>query len=84
MSNLFICWMLSLAFICAWCSLVFIQFVRENIYLYNFYVEKEYKVPKLTLSVRNEPNLQRYLFQENISLNPRRVEQNYTIYINVI
>jgi len=33
----------------------------------------------LTLSVRNEPNLQSYLFQENISLNPRRVEQNYTI-----
>ena len=82
--------MLSLAFISAWCSLVFIQFVRENIYLYNFYVGKEYKVPKLTLgsfltlSVRNEPNLQSYLFQENISLNPRRVEQNYTIYINVI
>ena len=33
----------------------------------------------LTLSVRNGPNRQSYLFQENISLNPRRVEQNYTI-----
>ena len=38
----------------------------------------------ITLSVIYGPNLQSYLFQENISLNPRRVEQNYTIYINVI
>ena len=28
------------------------------------------------MSVRNGPNLQSYLFQEYISLNPRRVEQN--------
>ena len=27
------------------------------------------------------PNLQSYFFQEYISLNPRGVEQNYTIYI---
>ena len=31
--------------------------------------------PFLTLSVRNGPNLQSYLFQEYISLNPSRVEQ---------
>ena len=37
--------------------------------------------PFLTLSVRNGPNLQSYLFQEYISLNPRREEQNYTIYL---
>ena len=35
----------------------------------------------LTLSVRNGPNLKSYLFQEYISLNPRRVEQNYTKYL---
>ena len=44
-------------------------------------------VPKLTLgpflilSVRNGPNLQSYLFQAYLSLNPRRVEQTYTIYL---
>ena len=41
-------------------------------------------VPKLTLGpflTRNGPNLQSYLFQEYISLNPRRVEQNYTTYL---
>ena len=38
-------------------------------------------VPFLTLSVRNRPNLQSYLFQEYKSLNPRRVEQDYTIYL---
>ena len=32
-------------------------------------------------SVRNGPNLQSYLFQEYTSLNPSRVEQNYTIYL---
>ena len=32
----------------------------------------------LTLSVRNGPNLQSYLFQAYISLNPIRVEQKYT------
>ena len=37
--------------------------------------------PFLTLSVRNGPNLQSYLFQEYISLNPSRVEQNYSPYI---
>ena len=37
--------------------------------------------PFLTLSVRNGPNLQSYLFQKYISLNPSRVEQNYTIYL---
>ena len=39
-------------------------------------------VPKLTFGpfgVRNGPNLQIYLFHEYISLNPSRVEQNYTI-----
>ena len=36
--------------------------------------------PFLTMSVRNGPNLQSYLFM-SISLNPRRVEQNYTIYV---
>ena len=35
--------------------------------------------PFLTLSVRNGPNLKKKNF--NISLNPRRVEQNYTIYL---
>ena len=35
--------------------------------------------PFLTLSVRNDPNLQNYLFQTYTSLNPSRVEQNYTI-----
>ena len=37
-------------------------------------------VPKLTL----HPflTLQSYLSQEYISLNPRRVEQNYTVYLN--
>ena len=34
--------------------------------------------PFLTLSVKNGPNLQSFLY---ISLNPRRVEQNYTIYL---
>ena len=38
-------------------------------------------VPFLTLSVKNGPNLQSYLFQEYISLNPRRVEQNYPVYL---
>jgi hypothetical protein len=37
--------------------------------------------PFLTLSVRNWQNLQSYLFQEYISLNPSRVEQNYSPYI---
>ena len=37
--------------------------------------------PFITLSVRNGPNLQSYLFQEYIFLNPRRVEQKYTIYL---
>ena len=37
--------------------------------------------PFLTLIVRNGPNLQNDLFQEYISLNPSRVEQNYTIYL---
>ena len=37
--------------------------------------------PFLTLSVRNGPNLQSYLFQAYISLNPSRVEQNYTIHL---
>ena len=36
--------------------------------------------PFLTLSVRNGPNLQSYLFQEYISLNPSREEQNYNIF----
>ena len=36
--------------------------------------------PFLTLSVRNGPNLQSYLFQEYISINPSRVKQNYTIH----
>ena len=34
-----------------------------------------------TNSVKNGPNLQSYLFQEFIALNPRRVEQNYTKYL---
>ena len=33
----------------------------------------------LTLSARNGPNLQSYLFQAYISLNPSRVKQYYTI-----
>ena len=33
--------------------------------------------PFLTLSVRSGPNLQSYLFQAYISLNPSRVKQNY-------
>ena len=37
--------------------------------------------PFLTPSVRNGPNLQSNLFQEYTSLNPRRVEQNYTMYL---
>ena len=37
--------------------------------------------PFLTLSVRNGPNLQSYLFQAYISLNPSRVKQNYTIHL---
>jgi len=37
--------------------------------------------PFLTLSVRNGANLQSYLFQEYISLNTSRVEQNYTIHL---
>ena len=36
--------------------------------------------PFLTLRVRIGPNLQSYLFQKYISLNPRRVELNNTIY----
>jgi len=42
-------------------------------------------VPKLTLGpflalcFRNGPNLQSYLFQAFLSLNPSRVEQNYAI-----
>ena len=49
---------------------------------------QETLVPKLTLgqfltlSVRNGPNLQSYLFQAYISLNPSRVKQNYTIYFS--
>jgi len=35
----------------------------------------------LTLGVRNGPNMQSYLFQEYTSLNPRRVKQNYTVYL---
>jgi len=35
----------------------------------------------LTLSVRNVPNLQSYLVQENISLNTNRGEQNYTLHL---
>ena len=35
--------------------------------------------PSLTLSVKNGPNLQSYLFQEYIFLNLGRVEQNCTI-----
>ena len=48
---------------------------------------QEKLVPKLTLgpflklSVRNGPNLQSYLFQVYISLNPSRVKQNYTIHL---
>ena len=44
-------------------------------------------VPKLTLSpfqtmsVRNGPNLQSYLFQAYISLIPSRVEKNYTVHL---
>ena len=37
--------------------------------------------PFLTLSVRNGPDLQSYLFQEYISLNPSRVKQIYTIHL---
>ena len=37
--------------------------------------------PFLTLSVRNGPNLQSLLFQAFISLNPSRVEQNYTLHL---
>ena len=37
--------------------------------------------PFLTLSVRNGPNLQSYLFQEYISQNPSRAEQNYNIHL---
>ena len=34
--------------------------------------------PFLTVSVRNGPNLQDYLLQAYISLNPSRIEQKYT------
>jgi len=37
--------------------------------------------PFLALSVRNGPNLQSYLFQAYISLNPIRVKQNCTIHL---
>ena len=37
--------------------------------------------PIFTLSVRNGPNLQSYLFQDYIYLSPSQVEQNYTIYL---
>ena len=37
--------------------------------------------PFITLSVRHGPNLQSYLIQEYIFLNPRPVEQNCTIYL---
>ena len=37
--------------------------------------------PFLTLTVRNGPNLQSYLFQANISSNSSRVKQNYTIHL---
>ena len=37
--------------------------------------------PFLTLSARNGPNLQSYLFQAYISWNPSRVKQNYTIHL---
>jgi len=37
--------------------------------------------PFLTLSNRNGPNLQSYLFQDYISLNPKQLEQNYIIYL---
>ena len=37
--------------------------------------------PFLTLSVRNGPNLQSYVFQAYISLNPSRVELKYIIHL---
>jgi len=37
--------------------------------------------PFLTLSVRNGQNMQSYIFQAYISLNPNRVEQNYIIHL---
>ena len=51
------------------------------IYYFSTKVRKLTHGPFLTLSVRNGQNLQSYLFQEYISLNPSRVEQNYTIYL---
>ena len=56
------------------------------IYAY-FMLRQGMLVPNLTLStfltlgVRNGPNLHSYLFQEYTSLNPRRVKQNYTVYL---
>ena len=47
-------------------------------------ISSKTKTWPITLSVRNGPNLQTYLFQvyislnPSISLNPRRVEQNYS------
>jgi len=37
--------------------------------------------PFLTLTVRNGPNLQSYLFQAYRSSNSSRVKQNYTIHL---
>ena len=62
----------------------------QNHFSFNALIEKVQGIlvpkltlgPFLTLSVRNGLDLQSYLFQENISLNPRRVDlQTYAIYL---
>ena len=63
---------------------------KQQVFLINLLYRKkllifqETLVPKLTLGtfltlgVRNGQNLQSYLFQAYLSLNPSRVKQNYT------
>ena len=60
----------------------FLFFLFGSKQLQGILVSKRTLGPFLTVSVKNGPNLQRYLFQEYISLNPRRVEQNYTIFLS--
>jgi len=60
---------------------ILIWIYESVLYIQGILVPKLTLGPLLTLSVSNGPNLQSFLFQEYISLNPRRVEQNYTIYL---
>ena len=60
---------------------ILIWIYESVLYIQGILVPKLTLGPLLTLSVSNGPNLQSFLFQEYISLNPKRVEQNLTIYI---